>query len=53
MDKSYNHDLFLSFFPFQPFNSNEWPRNKFSLQYQYKIKNTSDENQEKYQLGDY
>ena len=34
-------------------NSNEWPRQNFSLQYQYNIKQTSDENKEKYQLGDY
>ena len=31
----------------------KWPRQNFSLQYQYKIKKTSDENQEKYQLEDY
>ena len=36
-----------------PFNSHEWPRQNFSLQYQYNIKQTSDENKEKYQLGDY
>ena len=28
-------------------------QDNLSLQYQYKIKKTSDENQEKYQLGDY
>ena len=28
-------------------------RQTFSLQYQYNIKQTSDENKEKYQLGDY
>ena len=28
------------------------PRQNFSLQYQYNIKQTSDENQEKHQLGD-
>ena len=33
-------------------NSNEWPRQNFSLQYKYNIKQTSDENKEKYQLGD-
>ena len=36
-----------------PFNSHEWPRQNFSLQYQYHIKQTSDENKEKYQLKDY
>ena len=36
-----------------PFNSHEWPRYNFSLQYQYNIKQTSDENKVKYQLGDY
>ena len=35
----------------KPFNSHEWPRKNFSLQYQYNIKQTSDENKEKYQLG--
>ena len=29
-----------------PFNSHEWPRQNFSLQYQYIIKQTSDENNE-------
>ena len=33
--------------------SHEWPRQNFFLQYQYNIKQTSDENKEKYQLGDY
>ena len=33
--------------------SHEWPRQNFLLQYQYNIKQTSDENKEKYQLGDY
>ena len=28
-------------------------KTEFSLQYQYNIKQTSDENEEKYQLGDY
>ena len=36
-----------------PFNSHEWPWEIFSLQYQYDIKQKSDENKEKYQLGDY
>ena len=30
-----------------------WPRQNFSLQYQCNIKQKSDENKEKYQLGDY
>ena len=34
-------------------NSHEWPKQNFSLQYQYNIKQTSDENKEKYQSGDY
>ena len=29
------------------FNSHKWPRKNFSLQYQYNIKQTSDENKEK------
>ena len=37
----------------EPFNSHELPRQNFSLQYQNDIKQTSDENKEKYQLGDY
>ena len=36
-----------------PFNSHKWPRQNFSLQYQYNIKQTSDENKENYQWGDY
>ena len=31
----------------------EWPRQNFSLQYQYNFKHSSDESREKYQLGDY
>ena len=38
---------------FSPFNSQEWPRENFSLQYQYNVKQTSDENRVKYQWGDY
>ena len=34
-------------------NSHKWPRENFPLQYQYNIKQTNDENKEKYQLGDY
>ena len=32
--------------------THEWPRQNFSLQYQNNIKQTSDENEEMYQLGD-
>ena len=35
------------------FNSHEWPRQNFSLQYKYNIMQTSDENKYKYQPGDY
>ena len=35
------------------FNSHKWLRQNFFLQYQYNIKQKSDENIEKYQLGDY
>ena len=34
-------------------NSCEWPRQNFSPQYQYNIKQKSDKNKEKDQLGDY
>ena len=38
----------------KPFNSHKRPRQNFSLQYQYNIcKQKSDENKDKYQLGDY
>ena len=37
----------------EPLSSHRWPRQNFSLQYQYNIKQTSDENKEKYQVGDY
>ena len=33
-------------------NSHEWPQHNFSLQYQYNIKQTSDEKKEKYMLED-
>ena len=36
-----------------PFNCKEWPRQNFSLQYQHRIKQTSEEKKEKSQLGDY
>ena len=32
----------------KPFNFHEWPRQNFSLQNQYNIYQTSDENKEKY-----
>ena len=31
-----------------PFNLHEWPKKNFSLQYQFKVKQTSDENKEKF-----
>ena len=34
-----------------PVNSYKWPRQNFSWQYQYNIKQKSNENKEKYQLG--
>ena len=34
----------------EPFNSHEWPRQNFPLQYQYNISQRSDENREKYKL---
>ena len=37
----------------QPFNFHEWPRHSFSLQHLYKVKQKSDENNQKYQLGDH
>ena len=30
----------------------EWPRQNFSLQYQYNVKQVSDESKENYQSGD-
>ena len=36
-----------------PFTSHEWPRENFSLKYQYNIKHRSDENKVKYQLRNY
>ena len=35
-----------------PFNSHEWPRQNFSLQYQHNINQISEKNKEKYQFGD-
>ena len=34
------------------FNSHKRPRQNFSLKYQYNIKKTSDEDKERYKLGD-
>ena len=36
----------------QEYYSHDWPRQNFSLQYQYNINQISDENKEKYQFGD-
>ena len=33
--------------PLQPFNSYDWPRQNFSLEYHYNINQISDENKEK------
>ena len=35
-------------FRFKAFHSHEWPRQSFSLQYQYNVNQISDENKEKY-----
>ena len=37
---------------FKPFISHEWPRQNFSLQYQYNVNQISDKNIAKYQFGD-
>ena len=34
-------------------NTHKWPGHNFYLQYQYDIQPTSDENKDKYQVGDY
>ena len=34
------------------FNSHEWPRQNFSLQYQYNVNQVSYENKENYQFRD-
>ena len=34
------------------FNFHEWPRQNFSLQYQYNVNQVSDENKENYQFRD-
>ena len=41
-----------SFNRYYPFNSHEWSRQNFSLQYQYHLNQISDENKEKYELRD-
>ena len=35
------------------FHSHKWPRQNFSLQYQYNIKQAGDENRDKYQSWGY
>ena len=39
--------MFDGVFPLLTLNSHEWPKQNFSLQYQYIIKQTNDENKEK------
>ena len=39
--------MFDGVFPLLTLNSHEWPKQNFSLQYQYNIKQTNDENKEK------
>ena len=36
-----------------PFTPHKWPRQNFSLQYQYNVKQAGDKNREEYQLWDY
>ena len=45
-------DVFIYFRNF-PSRDLRWNPRILTSQYQYKIRKTSDENQEKYQLGDY
>ena len=47
--------FFFQIQPFdsKPFHSHKWPRQNFSLQCQYNIKQAGDENREEYQLWDY
>ena len=49
--KSHKHKILNWPYPW-PINYHEWPRRNFSLEYQYNINQTSDENKEKYQFGD-
>ena len=44
-------NFWLQLMAFNPLIHHEWPREKFSLQYQYNIKQSRVENREKYQLG--
>ena len=37
----------------KPFASHEWPRQNFSLQYQYNVNQTGEENKEKYRFEDF
>ena len=49
----YKKGSWLLLWTSRPFNSDEWPRQKFSLLNQHNIKEARDENKEKYQLWDY
>ena len=40
-------------FKLKSFNSHDWPKQNFFLQFLYNIKQTSDENEEDYNSGDY
>ena len=40
-------------FKLKSFNSHDWPKQNFFLQFLYNIKQTSDENEENYNPGDY
>ena len=42
------NSYFVSKVTLKPSNSHEWPKQNFSLQYQYNIKQTSDENEKIY-----
>ena len=44
---------FKLFILIQPFNSHVWPRQNFSLQYQYNINQTGYKNKEKYKFEDF
>ena len=48
-----NLNMSIRSIPYQLSNSHGGPRQNFSLQYQYNIRQTSDENKEKYKSGDY
>ena len=49
---NFNYNCHLIVMGTESYGFHEWPRQNFSSQYQYNIKQTSDENKEKYQLGD-